>query len=374
LYPYYTVRADNFINPFNSLLSVVNTTNSVKAVKVRFVEGKNSAEVLDFNLFLSPFDVWTAAIIPDAGGGGKITTADRSCTIPAIPSAGVAFVNFQYSGSNADGVPADASCPDLDRVGREHLRSLRRRPFRERFDGRLDVRMRLAALADVLRAADYVTVSAAPLLRIARRYNSNCRVIPDVIAPEFLALCKQHSEHEPVIIGWTGYKDNSMFLESLEPVLERLAGRHAFELRVLTSVRRHSFYRGTCDNREIVAGYRFPARFVEWRLDNAWSELFACDIGVAPVPPGIVKSANKAATYMAIGLPAVASRTEEYSRAIEHGETGFLCSTAREWEQALERLISSVQERARVGAQGRAAVEQMFSMKSVARQWWEVIS
>ena len=45
-------------------MSVVNTTASTKAVKVRFREGKNSAEVLDFNVFLSPFDVWTASITP----------------------------------------------------------------------------------------------------------------------------------------------------------------------------------------------------------------------------------------------------------------------------------------------------------------------
>ena len=104
LYPYYTVRTDNLGNPYQSLLSVVNSTNSVKAVKVRFVEGKNSAEVLDFNLFLSPFDVWTTAIIPDTtSGGGKIITADKSCTLPAIPTTGVSFVNFQYAASNADG-------------------------------------------------------------------------------------------------------------------------------------------------------------------------------------------------------------------------------------------------------------------------------
>src|SRR5258708_5871650 len=103
LYPYYTVRADNFVNPFNSLLSVVNTTNSVKAVKVRFVEGKNSAEVIDFNLFLSPFDVWTASIQPDAGGGGKVITTDKSCTLPVIPATGIAFVNFQFAASNDDG-------------------------------------------------------------------------------------------------------------------------------------------------------------------------------------------------------------------------------------------------------------------------------
>ncbi|HEV3240459.1 MAG TPA: hypothetical protein VG429_08640, partial [Casimicrobiaceae bacterium] len=42
LYPYYTTRADSHGNTFNSLLYVVNATPSVKAVKVRFLEGKDS--------------------------------------------------------------------------------------------------------------------------------------------------------------------------------------------------------------------------------------------------------------------------------------------------------------------------------------------
>ena len=70
IYPYYTTRTDPSGNAYNSLLSVVNTTASVKAVKVRFLEGKNSQEVLDFNLFLSPKDVWTTAIVPMRRGRG----------------------------------------------------------------------------------------------------------------------------------------------------------------------------------------------------------------------------------------------------------------------------------------------------------------
>lgn len=57
IYPYYTVA-----NGLNTLLSVVNTTENVKAVKVRFLEGDNSMEVLDFNIYMSPYDVWTAAL------------------------------------------------------------------------------------------------------------------------------------------------------------------------------------------------------------------------------------------------------------------------------------------------------------------------
>lgn len=101
IYPYYTTRADSAGNAYNSLLSVVNTTASVKAVKVRFLEGKNSREVLDFNLFLSPKDVWTAAVVPTGAGGAMVQTDDTSCTLPAIPAAGKAFVNFAYSADGA---------------------------------------------------------------------------------------------------------------------------------------------------------------------------------------------------------------------------------------------------------------------------------
>ncbi len=112
IYPYYTVRS---VNPdpvitgapdfaYNSLLSVVNSTASAKAVKVRFLEGRNSREVLDFNLYLSAKDVWTAAIIPTTDGAA-IFTDDKSCTNPRVSSSSLIptpFVNFGYTGSNDD--------------------------------------------------------------------------------------------------------------------------------------------------------------------------------------------------------------------------------------------------------------------------------
>lgn len=100
VYPYYTVQSSGG-NNWNTYISVVNTTSVAKAVKVRILEGKTSAEVLDFNLFLSPNDVWTAAIVPvdaTANSPGKIITADRSCTRPLgnLQTTGEVFRNFQY--------------------------------------------------------------------------------------------------------------------------------------------------------------------------------------------------------------------------------------------------------------------------------------
>ncbi|OFW18615.1 MAG: hypothetical protein A3H27_11365 [Acidobacteria bacterium RIFCSPLOWO2_02_FULL_59_13] len=115
IYPYYTVQQKGG-TAFDTYISVVNSDSvNGKAVKVRFLEGKNSIEVLDFNLYLSPNDMWTATVTRDASGNGRIRTVDNSCTAPEIlPVTGVSsttagverfasFVNFGYSG------PADAA-------------------------------------------------------------------------------------------------------------------------------------------------------------------------------------------------------------------------------------------------------------------------
>lgn len=86
LYPYYTTQGGN-----DTLISIVNTSELGKAVKVRILEGRNSREVLDFHLYLSEFDVWTAAIGHAGSLGTGLTTVDRSCTAPDIARGGLGF-------------------------------------------------------------------------------------------------------------------------------------------------------------------------------------------------------------------------------------------------------------------------------------------
>lgn len=108
IYPYYTSNAGN-----DTLLSVVNTSGDGKAVKVRFKEGFNSREVLDFNMYMSAYDVWVAAI-SDINGVPNLIIPDSTCTVPylfadnfdANLNAGVQpFLPFDYTGPRADGGP-----------------------------------------------------------------------------------------------------------------------------------------------------------------------------------------------------------------------------------------------------------------------------
>lgn len=123
IYPFYTANGNN-----DTLISVVNTTANSKAVKVRFHEGYNSAEVLDFNLYLSEYDHWSAAITSGARAGVAaevpilivrpaanpnndplIDDTEDTCTVPPtgqsspytnLPTLanGVSYVPFRTSG------------------------------------------------------------------------------------------------------------------------------------------------------------------------------------------------------------------------------------------------------------------------------------
>jgi len=97
LFPFYNADNGNATN-----MHIVNTTGSVKAVKIRFVEYKNSDEVLDFNLYLSPKDHFAFGVIKDPNGtGAAVITSDNSCTVPALGSANGAFAGTTTE--NADG-------------------------------------------------------------------------------------------------------------------------------------------------------------------------------------------------------------------------------------------------------------------------------
>ena len=117
IYPYYTVR-----NGWTTLLSIVNNDSvNGKAVKVRFLEGKNGASVASFNLFLAPDDIWTGAVVPGSSDtkGARLISNDDSCTTPsfrslqtliAAPPPSIEFSNQTYV--------ADGDLPALQTIDR----------------------------------------------------------------------------------------------------------------------------------------------------------------------------------------------------------------------------------------------------------------
>lgn len=116
LFPYYTTR-----NGYDTYLNVTNTSDKTVTYKIRFREAHNSRDCRDFNVVLSPKDVWTAAVteaINPATGNEepRIQTGDNSCTQPILKAdAGNSVPGIFMSTAGFTGVLADGGPITIDR-------------------------------------------------------------------------------------------------------------------------------------------------------------------------------------------------------------------------------------------------------------------
>ncbi|MEZ5593029.1 MAG: hypothetical protein R3F53_20915 [Gammaproteobacteria bacterium] len=106
LYQYYTARAG-----WQTFFRIINTSDDMVPVKVRFRRAADSEDVLDFVVALSPRDMWVAWTDSNVDGNGNpgLITWDTSCLAPA-PSPGnlsgwvsVPDTNRKYVTFKADG-------------------------------------------------------------------------------------------------------------------------------------------------------------------------------------------------------------------------------------------------------------------------------
>ena len=78
LAPYYTVRDD-----WVTGLHIVNTSQYTQVVKVRFRRATDAMDALDFNLVMSPQDVYAGFLSRTANGAIAWASPDTTCTVPA---------------------------------------------------------------------------------------------------------------------------------------------------------------------------------------------------------------------------------------------------------------------------------------------------
>lgn len=198
-------------------------------------------------------------------------------------------------------------------------------------------------------AMSRVVIASTPELEASVRDKDRVRVVPTPVDVERYPV-RQHEDRRPVVIGWTGGPGNLKFLELVAEPLRQLSARHDIVLEIVSS-RPYS-----------IEGV--PSRYVEWSLEVESSNMGAFDIGVMPLEDNEYtrgKAGFKILQYMACGLPVVASPVGINSRIVQPGASGFLATSPEEWTAHLERLITDVDLRARLGAEGRRLVEAEYS-------------
>jgi glycosyltransferase involved in cell wall biosynthesis len=196
----------------------------------------------------------------------------------------------------------------------------------------------------------------------ARALNPNVVLVPTVVDTEVVCPAEKKTG-EPLVLGWMGTHSTFPYLETLFPVLQNLAKRHDFILRVIGAGRDAQLDGVQVDNRR-------------WNLESETRDLQGFGIGLYPIPENqwsLGKSGFKAVQYAAVGIPAVCSPVGATCDIVTDGVHGFLPRTNDEWETRLSQLISDASLRRQLGEAGRARAQEWYCLEKQAPRLSQVL-
>jgi glycosyltransferase involved in cell wall biosynthesis len=197
---------------------------------------------------------------------------------------------------------------------------------------------------DLIRWADVVTCGNRNIAEYVGAQGKAAVIIPTVVDTErFRPAANRESEHVPVL-GWVGTHSTYPYLESIFPVLQRLARDFQFQLKVV----------GAGKGRINVPGVSIES--LGWNLQREIADFQSFDVGLYPILEdewSSGKSGFKAVQYMSVGIPFVASPVGACGEIGEAGTTHLLAGSEDEWYTALARLLSDQELRRQMGAAGR---------------------
>lgn len=211
--------------------------------------------------------------------------------------------------------------------------------------------------------ADEVITASPFLVDPCRRINRHgqCTLIPPSVDTDRFVPGIRAVTAVPVI-GWTGTFSSEPYLDLLRPMLQRLARRIDFKMRVI----------GNFD-------YALPGvdlEVIRWTKEREVADMQAIDIGLYPLPDDewiLGKAGLKVIQYMAFGIPSVSSNVGTAPLQVRHGETGYLASTDEDWLATLELLVRDSALRRRIGAAARVEAVRHYSRQAVAVQYRTVL-
>jgi glycosyltransferase involved in cell wall biosynthesis len=197
---------------------------------------------------------------------------------------------------------------------------------------------------------DLVIVSTGPLAEVIRQRtgHSNVVVCPNYVPAANLAIGRQRND--TVTLGWTGGVSHTWDVALIATTVAKVLDRN----------RHVSLHVQGSDFRPTFGGLRHQPRmrWTNWvPSPRDYYPLLDFDIGLAPLASSEFnesKSYLKPLEYASLGIPCIASDETAYRDFIRDGETGFLVSGRKQWQDRMELLIHDQGLRETMGAKARA--------------------
>jgi glycosyltransferase involved in cell wall biosynthesis len=216
---------------------------------------------------------------------------------------------------------------------------------------------RAAALA---RACDLVVCGNRFLADRFSQWNTNVAVLPTAVDTAWYQ--PQPSDTRELTLGWTGTSGNFPFLYSIERALKR-ALQYCPQASLLIVADRPPRFTQLPQSR---------IAFQQWSPVEERAALARMSIGLMPLADNDWcngKCSYKMLCYMAMGLPVVVTPAGMNREVLALGNAGFGATTEQDWVDALIALLDDAKLRRRMGAAGRALIDQHFSLHHLAQQY-----
>jgi len=200
---------------------------------------------------------------------------------------------------------------------------------------------------NLIQKADAVVCGNSFIADYVEKKGAKAVIIPTVVdTNKFYPVEKNNN---PPVIGWIGTHSTFHFLESLFPILQSLATKHDFILKII----------GAGRAKIELDGVRIEN--AKWSLEREIADFQSLDIGLYPLSASetmshewiLGKSGFKAIQYMAVGVPFVMMPIGVCAELGEEGKTHFNAESKDEWYNALDKLLSQARLRREMGASGR---------------------
>lgn len=216
--------------------------------------------------------------------------------------------------------------------------------------------------------ADFVVVSTQPLADYLAAFHSRIAVIANRLpASLWRNICQRSTagiddrQTDRVTIGYIGSDTHQPDLRLVEDALVAVLRRHEGRVRFLSvGVPLTARLKLLPNVEQCMPAKRISRRYPEF---TTFAATLPIDVGIAPLvdnPFNRCKSDVKFQEYAALGIPAVCSDLAPYRDRVRHGVNGFLAADASQWEDCLNRLVSSAELRRRIRA---------VAAREMLRQW-----
>jgi len=198
--------------------------------------------------------------------------------------------------------------------------------------------------------ADLIILENEYTKKYVEKFNANILMITGPIdTVRYFPRAQRNKEN--IVIGWIGSPPNTMYLEPLYSVFERLSKEYpnvCFKTIGAAHIELHNV----------------NIKQVDWSLDTEVRELQEFDIGIMPLFDdewSRGKGGYKLLQYMAIGIPSVASPVGINVEMIRDDINGYLAEEKEDWYEKLSLLINNAEKRERLGLNARKIAEDKYS-------------